>query len=412
MAVLTESRGLPLPRVLLAIGGVYVAQSLVGGLSFMGIPTALRAQGLGLEVLSLVSLLMLPWALKFIWAPYVERYRIRPDGRRRSRRVVIVGELLCVAALALAAVVGPQSLSILLAVMALVALASATVDIAADAFAIEQLSAANRGWGNVAQVGGAYFGILIGGGLFLWLLPYWGWTNSLLVMACGVLLLTIPFAFTQDPAPTIPQAGPAHRPSLGYALRRREVRFGLAITMLFELGVRLVQSVGGPLLVDRGVDLQLIGTLNAGGAVLAGLTGTIAGGLLVKGLGFRNAVVAAMSAQVLVLALYAGAVILVLPNEVLIGCSVALSFAMAMGFVALYAQLMGLSSLKQAGVDFTLFQCADAFMAGLAGFAGGQLAGRLGYGASFGLAAAVALVGLAVIPSLLRRAAACADVKG
>lgn len=52
-----------------AIGGVYVAQSVIGGVTWTGLPGVLRAQELPLDQIGLVSLLVLPWALKFLWAP-------------------------------------------------------------------------------------------------------------------------------------------------------------------------------------------------------------------------------------------------------------------------------------------------------------------------------------------------------
>jgi len=77
--------------------------------------------------------------------------------------------------------------------------------------------------------------------------------------------------------------------------------------------------------------------------------------------------------------------------------------AMACGFVALYSKLMGLSSPRQTGVDFTLFQCADAGIAMAMGYGSGLLAQQFGYGVCFASAALLALGGLPVIALLLRR---------
>jgi len=53
---------------------------------------------------------------------------------------------------------------------------------------------------------------------------------------------------------------------------------------------------------------------------------------------------------------------------------------------------MGLASPLQSGVDFTLFQSADALLAVLGGIAGGWLSQHLGYHVCFGLAAASAVL--------------------
>lgn len=399
----TEPPPLRLWRILPSIGGVYVAQSLISGITFMGIPAVLRAQGVPLEQVGLVSLLMLPWALKFLWAPLVERWRIRPDGRRRTRQMVAAGQMLCALGLAGLALAGADNWRLMFGILAMVALAAATVDIAVDAFAVEQLAVADRGWGNTAQVGGSYLGMVLGGGVFLALVPRVGWSAAAGVMAATVLLLALPLILGREPTRPALAATAAHRPSLAYALARPEVRRGLLVTVLFEAGVRLVQPLAGPVLVDRGLDLSLIGMVNGGGAVGAGLVGTLVGGLAVRRMGASRAVLVAAGAQVATILALAGGVLAGADPLVLAALVVAMTLAMAMGFVCLYALLMGLSSLRQAGVDFTLFQCADAAIAGLAGYGAALVAGHMGYGPTFLMAAGIAALGAIVIGLLLGR---------
>ena len=72
---------------------------------------------------------------------------------------------------------------------------------------------------------------------------------------------------------------------------------------------------------------------------------------------------------------------------------------MALGFVALYALFMKWSDPRQAGVDFTLFQCMDAAVSMVAGTLAGTVAERFGYGIFFAIAAAIAV---AALPAILR----------
>ena len=394
---------LPIRQVLVAIAGIYTAQSVVGGLTFQGVPSILRANGVALDMVGLVSVAMLPWALKFLWASRVERYRLSPDGRRRSRRIVIAGEGVAALALLALSTLGPAANAPLFLCLGLVALASATVDIACDAFAIEQLSSRDRGWGNTVQVGGGYFGMVFGSGLFLVIAASAGWSVAVGTMAGLIVLLTLPFAFVGEP-PRPANADLGHRPSLGFALRRPEIRTGLLLTGLFEIGVRLVQGMTGPFLIDAGIDLALLGLLNGLGGTAAGVIGTVAGGLLVRSFGSRRAVMIAAGLQALAIAALTVAALLGAKQPAaLAGLVIAMTMAMAIGFVALYSLLMGLASLKQAGVDFTLFQCADAAVAGLCGFGSGVIAQHLGYGTCFGLATIEAVAVLAVIPVILRK---------
>ena len=65
---------------------------------------------------------------------------------------------------------------------------------------------------------------------------------------------------------------------------------------------------------------------------------------------------------------------------------------LAFGFVELYARFMQWSDPRQAGVDFTLFQCMDAGVGMVLGFIGGQIAGHFGYHGLFASALACSLV--------------------
>ncbi|MET0267668.1 MAG: MFS transporter, partial [Duganella sp.] len=149
----------------------------------------------------------------------------------------------------------------------------------------------------------------------------------------------------------------------------------------------LVLGSVGPLLVDRGVSLEQLAYLGGAGGAAAGLAGTALGGLLVRQAGAWRALQAAIGLQALLLAALA-ATAAAAPPAWLQALAVLLYLALAAGFVAVYSLLMDCTSPHQAGLDFTIFQCADALVAVLAGVAGGWLSQRLGYGASFALAAA------------------------
>ncbi|KMO38082.1 hypothetical protein VQ03_18070 [Methylobacterium tarhaniae] len=96
-AVLMEAARDMAPRapalapVLAAVGGLAVTQSVVSGIAFVGLPAIIREAGLSLDRIGLVYLLYLPWVLKFLWAPAVERCRLPPDGRLPTGGIVATG---------------------------------------------------------------------------------------------------------------------------------------------------------------------------------------------------------------------------------------------------------------------------------------------------------------------------------
>lgn len=396
---------LPLRTLIIGGGGIYAAQGLIGGLTFQGLPAVLRANEVPLDQIGLVFLAMIPWSIKFLWAPYVERFRITKDNQRRSKPIILMGEFLSAILLLTLAVTGVEAFGGLLVALGLLALVAATVDIACDGFMIEHLRPETRGWGNTAQIGGSYTGFLIGGGVFLWINAVYGWAMGAVAMAAILIVLTIPFYLLQEPSQE--RVMTKHRPSLGFALWRRDVWLGIAIMTIYDVGIRVTSALAGPFMVDQGIDLVTIGWVSGVGGTLAGLGGTIAGGFLVRRTGASNAVIMAIGLQILLLCLFF--VLSIQSNgatQPIMGAALAQSFIMGTGFVSIYAYLMGLVSLKQAGVDFTLFQCTDAAIAALVGFGAGTLAAHVGYPMTFGAAAGYAAIALLVVVYLTKSSVA------
>nr|WP_176024828.1 MFS transporter [Brucella pseudintermedia] len=391
-----------LPRVLIAAGGIYTAQSLIGGLTFTGIPAILRAENVALDRIGLVSLAMLVWGMKFLWSPWTERLRIQPDGRRRSRLIIMTGEVVVALLLIGLGFSGTTSFTTILVLLVLMAVASATVDIACDAYIIEQIAAGKRGAGNVAQVGGGYLGLIFGSGLFVTASALWGWLAACVLLALILLVMSLPMALTSEArCKTVPEM---ERPGLRKALSRFDMRIGLCMAIVFEMGGRLAQSLSGPFLIDAGVPLSLLGVLNGIGGVVAGVAGAAMGGLIVHRKGAKAAVLLVAMLHIATLCLVAAIVMLhVRQLPVLIGAFMLEGATMAAGFVAIYSRLMDIVSEKQPGVDFTLFQSASAVAAALFGYAGAMLAARAGYSASFGMAFLLALLTPFILRFLERR---------
>jgi len=386
-------------QVLPAIAGIYVSQTVITALTTQALPSLLRGTGASLQVVGLTALLWIPWGLRFLWAPVVERWRL-PAGRpdRRSRVLILSGQWLIAAilmSLGLLALAGNFALAgyarWMLAGLLLAALVAATTDVASDGFTVEQLSSQQRGWGNVAQVGGSYAGAMLGAGGFLLMAGWLGWPWALIAAGLAIMIMSVPMLLLQEPARQLMPAGDDHRPRLLHALRRPAIRTGLLLMLLSSMGVRLTLSMFGPFLIDRGLSLEQLGWFFGSLSIGAGLAGAMAGGWLVRavpgwravwiGVGIKACTLAALAA-----ASTSSALTL---QMTLIG----MVFA-SLGFVwvALYSALMGLASPLQSGVDFTLFQSADALLAVLGGIAGGWLSQHLGYHVCFGLAAASAVL--------------------
>jgi MFS transporter (putative signal transducer) len=389
----------PLP-VFVAIGGLYVAQSVIGGVTWSGLAAVMRAEGLPLDRIGLLSLVILPWALNFIWAPALERFRLPAEGRNRSGMIVLVGGLICVAGFVAVGLLGPAAFGATLAALMIVAFAASTVDIACDGYAVQNLSRQHYGWGNAAQVGGAYLGSAIGAGLFLILIDVSGWRFAIWTMALLLVLLGLPFLLRVS-RETVSERR-AHVPSLGTALRRPEIRRGLLVTAVYVLAQKASLGLLGPFLVDKGFDLATVGLLNGAGSMVVGVAASLIGGAAVRRWGVGVVLLCSLAIQAVFLIFFAlYDVRSDIPVAALMTISILSSSGiMAIGFVALYAQFMRWSDRRQGGVDFTLFQCMDGLVSMVGGVAAGYVAEHLGYGIFFvgaGLAAAAAIPVVAMV---------------
>lgn len=391
----------PVAQLVVGLGGLYVAQSVIGGVIFTGLPAVMRKSGASLDDIAFILLTVLPWSFKFLWAPAVERFRSPHGGIRRSRSAVALFGAFAVGAVIACALIGPTALGPLTVAMMVASFSSATIDIACDGHAVESFAERDRGWANAAQVGGAYLGSAIGGGIFLVLIDHWGWQPATLVMACALVALAAPFLLMPDGTVAARKDKPPQ--SLKQALKRPEIRSGLALVALYVLGQKVSMLLVGPFLVDAGLSLTAIGTLNGLGVTALGLAGALGGGWILRRIGAYRVMGWTLGIQMLVMLAFALFAHLKVDAPVaLMAIYLASAGTLALGFVALYSELMGRASLDQAGVDFTLFQSMDSIVSlvgwRVAGFAGD----RLGYAACFAAAAVLAVVAATLIPRCAR----------
>ena len=80
----TNAATLSAPAKLGLLGSLYFSQGLPFGFFMQALPVLLRKQGFSLSQIGLSSLLAMPWALKFLWAPLVDRRSLARVGRRKS----------------------------------------------------------------------------------------------------------------------------------------------------------------------------------------------------------------------------------------------------------------------------------------------------------------------------------------
>jgi MFS transporter, PAT family, beta-lactamase induction signal transducer AmpG len=383
---------------LLLLGALYLSQGVPYGFFSQALPVLLRNQGLSLPLLGLTNLLALPWALKFLWAPALDRRRGR-GGRRRGAIVPL--QLAAAGVLGLMALAPPAaSLGALFAGVLLVNALSATQDVATDGLAVELLTPGERGLGNGVQVAGYRVGMVLGGGLIVLLFSRLGWTASLLLLALAMLVATIPIArFHEPPAPP-PARPPSFRDAAGAWLGAPAGRRVLGLLLVFKVGEALATAMLRPFLVDAGLSLADVGLLLGVVGFGAGLLGAMTGGALYGRLGRARSLGLFGLLQALSVALYALVALAAqaspAPLLALGAACAAEHFAAGMATAALFTAMMDACRPGHEATDYTVQACAVVVSTGAAAAVSGVLAQRLGYPAHFALAACLCLAGAAV----------------
>ncbi len=383
-------------RVLLLLTGLYFAQGLPFGFFTQAIPVLLRDAGLSLTAISLTSFLYLPWGLKFLWAPAVDRI----GTRRQWLLATQLGS--AGVAFALAATDLTGSLRWLFVAIAAINLLSATQDVATDGLAVRLLGPRDRGLGNGIQTGAYRLGMIAGGGGLLWIYAEGGWRVLLLTLGGLILLCTVPVAVlareTPDGAPPTVRSAPGGGLSAAWwhRLRRPGVIALIALLAAYKFGNAMVSAIAGPFLHDAGLNLKEIalvgGALSSAGALL----GSALGAWWAFRYGRRAALLAGGIAQTATIGLYVVAALGLGGFPMVVAANLTEHVFGGAATVALFTLMMDASEREHAGADYTLLACAVVAAQGAAGFVGGACGDVLGYAATFTIGMVLSGVGCAV----------------
>lgn len=383
---------------------LYMAHALPLYFYNVAVPAILRSQGVDLRWIGMLSLLYLPWAFKFLWAPVVDRWHLPALGRRRSWLWLTQG-LLLLGILALAFTGLDHGLSVFVLVGMWISTIAATQDIAIDGYTVEALSPGEHRLGSMAQSVGVALGSMVGGACVLWLYETRGWTVALLSLAAMSALTLLAVKHINEGA----RPAYARRPSILRALRRPQLRWALLVIVLYRLVEAPAMAMINPLLVDQQWSLTRIGLLISVVGAGVGILAAIGAAWLLKQRSAEQLLMHSgwlRSGLYLLLAalLYSG----VLATSQL-GLGVVVIALLALRYVAmtsLYALFMRISSREQAGTDFTLLVCFELLVFFIGGALSGFLAKGLGYPAYYLVLAIVSVLGLLSCRPLLRRIAA------
>lgn len=403
----TPASAPPRRSTFLLLGGLYVSQSLGVGFFLIALTAILRERGVGLEQIGLINALGLVWAIKFLWAPLLDRYGSRRLGHYRGW-LLLLQPGIAVLLLVMIPFDVVEDLGAVIALVVGVVLLSATQDIAADALAVLMLSGADRGRGNGIQVAGGYLGNIIGGGGVLIVYDAYGWAAALISLAVLTLVPTVLVVRYREDV----RADRAISLRTGYAalvtvLRRPGAgRWVFVLMPLTYAGTASAYGLITPALVDGGWSLSRIGLVSnvMGGAVAIGAA--LLTGVLIARHGARRALLGSL---VLALVVTAGVAPLMFGRLDDVGTAAAVSVYFA-GYTSVatvvYAVNMALCRTATAGTDFTVLTSIGTIFSVVLIGAVVAAAGTFGYPTMLAFSAVMCLLALAAatllpVPSVL-----------
>jgi PAT family beta-lactamase induction signal transducer AmpG len=248
--------------------------------------------GVDIRTIGIFALVGLPYTIKFLWSPLMDRFVPPLFGRRRGW--IIITQLSLIIGISAMAFGSPDKAPFMLAALALiVAYASASQDIVIDAYRTDVLHEKERGVGAAVFVMGYRIALLFSGALALVLSEEIGWKNTYFLMAALIGVGILSTLFGPEPAerviPPKTLGEAVWGPLKNYFSRNSSVAL-LFLIILYKLGDAYAGSLTTAVLI-RGVGFSVsdVGYINKGLGFASVIVGALLGGtLMVKLRLFRS----------------------------------------------------------------------------------------------------------------------------
>jgi MFS transporter, PAT family, beta-lactamase induction signal transducer AmpG len=390
MAVLGFSSGLPL--------------ALTGGT----LQAWMAVVGVDLKTIGIFSLVGLPYTLKFLWSPLMDRYVPPLLGRRRGWMVATqIALMLGIVAMGLTS---PRDAILAMGFLALiVAFSSASQDIVIDAYRTDVLAEKERGAGIAVFVTGYRIAMLISGALALILSDQIGWRATYLFMAALVVVGMSGVLLAREPVAAV--APRSLREAIQGPLRDFFGRKGavslLLLIVLFKLGDAYAGTLTTAFLI-RGVGFTPteVGTVNKGLGLISVIVGAGIGGSLMVKLGLFRSLVAFGILQAVSNLSFSALALAGKSYPMMIFAVAFENLTGGMGTAAFVALLMALCDKRFSATQFALLSSLAALGRVFISPTSGFMVEAMGWAAFFFLTAVTALPGLGMLFVLRRQIAA------
>ncbi len=288
---------------LTVMSALYIAQGIPYGFVTVTLAAYLAKHGADEgDVGDLTSFALLPWAFKWLWAPFVDRFSHSKMGRRRP--FIITAQLmLVIASGTLILVPEPENNLATIGWIVFIANVFASLqDVSVDALAVDLLPESERGFANGLMYGGSYLGTMFGGAVMSTLLGLYSLRVALAAqMIALAAIMMLPLLLRERPGDKMFSLSARERPvgvvrpslfkNLFKAFARRSPLLSAVLAVAMLLGSQTLSAVFTVLLMKKlGWTQEGYGQMQGGLPLLLGLSGSVVGGWLADRIGHKKMV--------------------------------------------------------------------------------------------------------------------------
>jgi PAT family beta-lactamase induction signal transducer AmpG len=373
------------------------------GLVWIAIPTWLAREGVDIRVIGLFTLAQAPWSFKFLWSPLMDRYTLPLPRLGRKLGWTLMWQIaLLVSTLLLGGVAFKPDIIWLIGSLTLaIAFASASQDIAIDAYAVEILEPDEQGVAVGARIAIYRAAMFVAGGLTITLAGLWSWPAMFTLLALLYVPMMAVTLFAPKSAADRLHTPPSLReavwdPFVGFLSKHRALEL-LAFVVLYKLADNLAGSLVRPFLVQVGFNDFDVGIATATIGLAATLIGTFLGGMLTTTMGLGHALWVFGALQILSNFGYVLIAQVGVNRPLMYGAMGFESITTGMGTGAFSVLLLRMTQKQFSATQYALFSSLFALPRILAGPVTGVMVDAIGWHEFFWFTIALGIPGMLML---------------
>ena len=372
-------------RRLLHMASLSLAGSLPLAIVWNTIPAWLADANLSVETIGIFSLAGLPWTLKFLWSPLMDRFSIPFAGRRKGW--IVTAQILLALSIAALGFIRVHEAQFVVAAGLLIAFFSASQDIAMDAYAVDLMEEEEHGPGNALRTTFYRLGMLAAGGAAIAMADQMSWRLVYFSLA-GVMLLFVPITYSAPSLPAETTVPSSLKEAVLYPLQsfaaHPHAGSIAAFILLYKFGDNMAASMLPPFFIQElSVSKTEFGLLQKTVGLVATIGGTLFGGALIPKLGLGRALWVFGALQASANLLYAVTAWTDGLRPVMYAALAIEQSCGGMGIAGLLVLITRLCDTKMSATQFALLTSLFGLGRTLAGPLSGPLVKHLGYGLFF-----------------------------